>query len=173
MTGFEQDNNNLINGCGSNSVREGDMNLIEDQRRAQATSSVILVTKNLCSFTDSHKIFEGGRAGYANFGRLIITERDDGQLKKYVIGGVNEPEMYLRQGVHVISYLSPTGQLLLNAEPGEEIELPRGGTFTVLSVEDAPSPDSLDDYLAPLRGPQVTRSRLTPLHTEQPTTKVA
>jgi transcription elongation GreA/GreB family factor len=60
--------------------------------------------------------------GKARFGSVVVLERGDGRRLEYRIVGEDEADPSRGK----ISYVSPIARLLIEAQAGDEIELPDG-----------------------------------------------
>lgn len=80
--------------------------------------------------------------------RLVVLEYEDSKgetvIRRFVIGGEDEPQLYTQQGIQVIYYGSPLGKALINRTVGNEVTIMAGGQeydATVVGILLTPEPD--------------------------------
>ncbi len=138
---------NSFTGTGNNSVKNGEKGELYDTLLAEATGSISLTRLNM--FIASHvQAMVSPEIDKTCVDRMVTLEYDDeeGETKtlKYVVGGEDEPQLYIQQGVRVIFYETPLGAALVGKRVGDDLTIKLGGKSydaTIVAIEHTPEPD--------------------------------
>ncbi len=144
------DGDNAFTQTGSNSIRESDIDEVNEAIRQEGLAGLSLGRIN--DFLVKHRPLPAPTSfDVVSIGSMVtINYKDDHymlQTKKYVIGGEDEPELYKKQKIPIVCYKAALGAKLFQKQKGEEIELKQGSktySATIVDIGLPPEPDVLE-----------------------------
>ena len=133
-----------------NSVRESEMtefHNVMDERGIKHSRQAVLAT-----FMCDHEPFTQTKTDRVRVGNLVTCVYDDDtgleMTKQFVLGGENEPAIFAKQKIAILSYRGAFGNSFVGKKAGDSVSVKLDGRereVEITAIDLAPEPDAIGD----------------------------